>query len=154
MTYHNGPAIDEFEQHLRAIEGADHMRICPPEHDPDGWFRHVIAELLDLSRGLRVERDAARDIAQHLQEVQTQLEELHQPEKRWQPHPDCEYSFDTAEEAADEIDGDGEPTFFEVCAHCGDIEFRHAGEYADYLDSLWPCSTIHRRTLGGLSNDR
>jgi hypothetical protein len=71
--------------------------------------------------------------------------DLHGTEKRWQPHPDCEYSWDTEDEARDEIDGEGDPTFFEVCGHCGELEMRN-DTAADYRDSIWPCDTVRKIT--------
>lgn len=68
--------------------------------------------------------------------------ELHTIEKRWQPSPDCDYSYDTAEEAQDDMYDGAEPTFFEICSHCGDIEFRQVGDSGSYLEALWPCATV------------
>ncbi len=57
-----------------------------------------------------------------------------------------EWSYDTAEEAADEADIDTEQVeSFAICRHCGDIEAAHdqRGEQpVDFLQALWPCPTI------------
>jgi hypothetical protein len=66
----------------------------------------------------------------------------HEPERRWQCHPDCEYSYDTEDEARDCIDGEGEPTYFEVCTRCAELEQDHAPMETDYRESLWPCPEI------------
>lgn len=34
-----------FKQ-LEAIELSDHMTMTPPGHDPDGWFRYTIRQLI------------------------------------------------------------------------------------------------------------
>ena len=80
---------------------------------------------------------------------------LHQPERRYLPYEGADVSYDTAEEAAVDLDhamtlDPASMPYFDLCAHCKVIEDSPCdGECtreAGYLASLWPCPTIRALT--------
>jgi hypothetical protein len=100
----------------------------------------LCAEVDRLTR----ERDDARRLVGN-------VEALHTPETRWQPHPDADYSFDTKDEALADMEADDEDDLhtFQVCSHCGSIEMLvdQCDDGHAYQNSLWPCET--RAALAG-----
>jgi hypothetical protein len=66
---------------------------------------------------------------------------LHRPEKRYHDGS-AEWSTDDPSEIAEEHDYPlDEVPYFEVCAHCGEIEMSQS-DHASYLESMWPCATV------------
>jgi len=96
------------------------------------FIAHARTDLPDLTAAVRAVR------------------ELHQEETRYQPWPDYEGSFDSAEAIAEHFgepdageEWPREPHTFGICTECGRIE-REANEGHDewsYRESLWPCPT-------------
>jgi hypothetical protein len=66
---------------------------------------------------------------------------LHRSEKRYHDGS-AEWSTDDPSEIAEEHDYPlDEVPYFEVCAHCGEIEMSQS-DHASYLESMWPCATV------------
>lgn len=66
---------------------------------------------------------------------------LHMPETRYTT--DGTWSDDNRKLAAEYAGVEvSKLSQFKVCAHCGAIEMRQAGDVGDYLEALWPCATI------------
>jgi hypothetical protein len=92
--------------------------------------------------------DMAVELERELARVHDAITRLHTPEKRYQPHPDAEWSVRDPKDCEDE-DGNvvENPHVFEVCAECGRMEMladqHDPGDECPhaYQDSLWPCPT-------------
>jgi hypothetical protein len=135
-----------------AIAERDRLRAELEKVKVNDALRCDVRDLIESASGEPVFpplMDAVMSVVRPLRAAVDAALALHQPEKRYHDGS-AEWSTDDPSEIAEEHDYPlDEVPYFEVCAHCGEIEMSQS-DHASYLESMWPCAT--RRALAPVAD--